>query len=375
MQIENSSNTLTQLLETVREQASRSADYLAPTDALQFRTRDTGGEHKSSSIILEANGGEPTRELRVNDVAFDQISAKAGIDVRTARRLRDHYSPEFEGLVNAIWQREPSTRMIRAFMDDERNGIARAFVSDKFKTFDNAHLLNAALPQLMESSAGWQVVNGTVTDRRLYLRLKSTQYTGDGAAVGDAMALGIGLSNSEVGHGSISVYQMIWTLACLNGMQTENRHRSSHITSARAESDTWGLLTDEAKDADNNALSLKVRDLVSAYGSREGLDNVLDKMRAAAGDIVTGSAQAATEALGSVLKLTKADTSRVLDGLLATIGQAGYAGNPVSRATLVNAVTAAAHSVDADSVDDWQKLGGLVLDLPRADWQRIALAA
>jgi hypothetical protein len=76
-----------------------------------------------------------------------------------------------------------------------------------------------------------------------------------------------------------------------------------------------------------------------------------------------------------VLKLTKADTSRVLDGLLATIGQAGYAGNPVSRATMVNAVTAAAHSVDADSVDDWQKLGGLVLDLPRADWQRIALAA
>jgi len=31
--------------------------------------------------------------------------------------------------------------------------------------------------------------------------------------------------------------------------------------------------------------------------------------------------------------------------------------------------------VDADSVDDWQKLGGRVLDLPRADWQRIALAA
>jgi hypothetical protein len=135
------------------------------------------------------------------------------------------------------------------------------------------------------------------------------------------------------------------------------------------------LLTDEAKDADNTALSLKVRDLVSAYGSRDALDVVLDKMRNAAGDIVTGSAQAATEALGSVLKLTKADTSRVLDGLLATIGQAGYAGNPVSRATMVNAVTAAAHSVDPDSVDDWQRLGGRVLDLPRADWQRVAMAA
>ena len=37
---------------------------------------------------------------------------------------------------------------------------------------------------------------------------------------------------------------MFWTLACLNGMQTENRTRKSHITSARGDSDVWGLLTE-----------------------------------------------------------------------------------------------------------------------------------
>ena len=369
--IENSKGTLTNLLKTVQDQAARSADFLAPTDQLQFRTRGD-----ISEIIMEQNRGEPTHILKANDVAFDQIAGKAGIDVRTARRLSGHYPTQFDGLINAIWQKEPSTRMVRSFLDqDGRDGIARAFVSDKFKTFDNVHLLNASLPQLMESGAGWQVVHGTVTDRRLYLRLKSNNFTGEGAAVGDMMALGIGLSNSEVGHGSISVYQMIWTLACLNGMQTENRHRSSHITSARAESDTWGLLTDEAKDADNRALELKVRDLVSVYGSRDALDTVLEKMRSAAADVIHGSAQNATEALGKVLQLTKADTGRILDGLLATIGQAGYAGQPLSRAMMVNAVTAVAHSVDADAVDDWQRLGGRVLDLPRSDWQRVAMAA
>ena len=104
MQIENSSNTLTQLLNTVKDQAARSADFLAPTNALQFRSGSLNGSD-NSTIILEGNHGEPTKQLRVNDVAFDQISAKAGIDVRTARRLRDNYSPEFEGLINAIWQR------------------------------------------------------------------------------------------------------------------------------------------------------------------------------------------------------------------------------------------------------------------------------
>ena len=168
--IENSNKTLTGLLTRVQEQANRSADFLAPTDQLQFKT-ESDGKTAVSRIILEQNGGEPTRILRANDVALDQIAQRAGIDVRTASRLQLDYSDEFDGLVNAIWQKEPTQRIVRAYMDSERDGMARAFVSDRFKTFDNAHLLNAALPQLMESDAQWRVVQGDVTDKRMYLRL------------------------------------------------------------------------------------------------------------------------------------------------------------------------------------------------------------
>lgn len=381
--IENSDQTLTRLLHQVQDQAARSQDFLAPTNQLRLRTDDRGDGTKVSEIIMEQSGGVPTQFLSANDVAFDQISQRAGIDVRTARRLQQDYSAEFDGLINAIWQKEPAVRMIRAFalesdMPSRRGGVtgtARAFVSDKFKTFDNVHLLNSALPELMESDAQWQVVNGTVTDKRLYLRLKSAVITGEGAAVGDIMALGIGMSNSEVGCGSVNVYQMFWTLACLNGMQTEKRTRKSHITGARGDADTWGLLTDEAKDADNHALALQMRDVTAAYASRESFDEVLEKMKTAHGDKVEGSPQSAVEAMGKVLALTKKDTASLMDGLLATIGQSGYAGQPVTRATMVNAVTAVAHTADADSVDDWQKLGGRVLDLPRSDWQRVAMAA
>ena len=376
--IENSDNTLTRLLQQVQDQAARSQDFLAPTNQLQLKTVDRGDGTNVSRIIMEQSGGAPTQILRANDVAFDQISQRAGIDVRTARRLQQDYSTEFDGLINAIWQKEPAVRMIRSFqpkISSNNVGTARAFVSDKFKTFDNVHLLQSALPELMESDAQWQVVNGTVTDKRLYLRLKSAVITGEGAAVGDIMALGIGMSNSEVGCGSVNVYQMFWTLACLNGMQTEKRTRKSHITGARGDADTWGLLTDEAKDADNHALALQMRDVTAAYASRESFDEVLEKMKTAHDDKVEGSPQSAVEAMGKVLALTKKDTASLMDGLLATIGQAGYAGQPVTRATMVNAVTAVAHQADADSVDDWQKLGGRVLDLPRSDWQRVAMAA
>ena len=76
-----------------------------------------------------------------------------------------------------------------------------------------------------------------------------------------------------------------------------------------------------------------------------------------------------------MLNLSKSQTDSVLDGLIQTVSQAGYAGQPVSRATLVNAVTAVATNVEAAQVDDWQKLGGKVLDLPRRDWDRVAAAA
>ena len=375
MRIENRENTLTQLINRVQDDKARTLDVIYPTDSLQFIPQNEPGEDASPKLICERAMGVPTTELSVNSVAFDQISSRAGIDVRTARRLLTGYPQEFGALINKTFEREPAARLVRAHMTHGNTGIARAFLSSKFKTFDNADLLESALPQLIDSDAAWQVVHGTVTDKRLYLRLKSDRFTGEGAAVGDTMALGIGLSNSEVGMGSVSVYQMIWTLACLNGMQTANRHRSSHITSARGDADTWEMLTDEAKNADNKALALKVRDLVGSYGSREALDTVLEKMQFAAGDIVQGSTHQATENLGKVLQLTKAETSKVLDGLLATIGQQGYAGHPVSRATMVNAVTAVANHADPDTVDDWQRLGGRVLDLPARDWQRVAAAA
>ena len=378
--IENSQNILMSLMEKVREQKKRSADYITSTNNLQVKTfnrdgspADDSDQAKLSRIIVERKK-EPTMLLTTNEVALSQIGQRAGIDSRTMQRLQQGYPTQFDSVINAIWQKEPKNTMIRTFMDSNTHGIARAVLSDKFKTFDNTNLLNSAIPQLMESEAQWKVVNADVTDKRLYLRLKSEVITGEGANRGDLMASGIGLSNSEVGAGSVQVYQMYWTLACLNGMQTENRHRQSHITSSQADGETWKMLSSEAKDADNKALELKVRDLVAGYTSRESFDEVIDKMKIAGEDVISGSINDAVDNLGKVINLTKKETNSVFDGLMATIGQQGYAGNPVSRATMVNAVTNVANRVDPDEMDDWQRRGGQILNMNKTDWNRVAVA-
>jgi hypothetical protein len=376
--IENENNTLEKLLIRIKDTNARKQDFIAPTKELQFRTIELD-DQPQSEIIIEGNGGEPTRFLKVNDLCFDQIAQKNGLDVRTARRLQSEYSREYDLLTNAIWQKENSKRMIRTYDDLNQgmnpSGTARAFLSDKFKTFDNSDLLESALPQLMDSDACWKIVNCAITQKKMYIRLKSEIITGAGANVNDIMAHGIGLSNSETGAGSISAFGINWTLACLNGMQTQNITRKSHITSAR-DGDTWNILTDETKQADNHSLKLQLRDIVSSYASRDTFDENLEKMRLASEDTINVEASEAVENLGKVLTLSKKETSNVLDGLLKTIGQAGYENDkPVNRATFVNAVTRVGNNAKADDVDFWQKLGGQVLNMKKTDWHRVAMAS
>ena len=370
--IENTHGSLTQLMQKVQDQAARKADFLTPTNDLQ---KVTDPESNRPALVIEAKGGEPTRHLDINSVAFQQLAAHCDIETRTARRLQDHYPAEFDTLINAHFQKEPKRKMLRTFLDtDETNGTARALLSDRFKTYDNNDMMQTVLPPIMENDSQLQVVQANISDSKLYMRFKSLVHTGAGANVADVMANGVGFSNSETGQGSVTAYQLFWTLACLNGMQTENKTRSSHITSAR-DSDDWGLLSGEAQEADNRALNLKLRDLVSAYSSREMFDQVLEKMKAAAADVIEGEYSVADTVnnLGTVMRLSKKETSNVLDGLMSTIGQAGYENDrPLSRATLINAVTAVANTSDIDHADDWQRRGGQLLNMNARDWNRIA---
>jgi len=381
--LENENKSLEDMLHVITEQNKMKQDYIAPTNQLQFRTLQNEGETAHSQIVMEANQGEPTKILNVNQHCFDQIAQKAEIATPTARRLQQNYPREMDNLINAIWQKENSKRMIRTFDNanhtnpfnyDNHTGTARAFLSDKFKTFDNSDLLESALPTLGESDACWKIVNFANTDKKLYIRLKSEVIQSD-AGVGDLMAHGIGISNSETGSGSVAVFGINWTLACLNGMQTENVTRKAHITSAQ-KGDTWNILTDETKEADNRSLKLQLRDIVSSYASRETFDENIEKMRRAKEDTVDVPMNESVENLGKVLTLSKKETSNVLEGLLQTIGQSGYEQNQkINRATLVNACTAVGNTADPDNVDFWQRLGGKVLNLGKTDWNRVAMAS
>ena len=115
---------------------------------------------------------------------------------------------------------------------------------------------------------------------------------------------------------------------------------------------------------------------VRNFASKESFEAVLEKIRVASEDVLEGDyKQGAVKQLGKVLSIPKKQTENVLEGLMQTIAQDGYRNEKVSRATLMNAVTACAHDADADSVDDWQKLGGDVLNMSAANWKSVSAAS
>ena len=382
--LENSKGDLQRLMDTVLDNRSRKQDYIADTNMTQVETVELDDGSRRTDMILEGDHGSPTARLALNGVAFDQMNKKANVEIRTARRLQQDYPQEFDAILNAIHVKESKSVTLRTFAKPRlpswppqsgpaTTGVLRAIVSSRFKTFDNEDLLEGALVPLAESEAQWEVVNAQVTDRRMYCRFKSRTIVGE-AALGDVMAHGLGIENSEVGEGSVSLADILWTLACFNGFQRQNRFRAAHLTSSRSDSDTWALLTDETKDLDNAALKSKIRDIATAFSSSESFEATLEKMRNASTDLVQGEAAKAVGRLGIVLKLSKPETSSVLEGLFKTLGQPGYVNRPLSRAHMVNAVTRAAHDADPDDVTAWQLRGTEVLELPRGPWNLVAKA-
>jgi len=373
--IDNENGTLSRMISSVIDQNAKAVDYNVNTGLMEFRS---GPDDFPAQIFLEGQKGEPTRTLSVNDVCFTGLAKSAEIDIRTARRFASSYPKEFDALVNAIWQKEPKQKTLRTFMENDHIGTARAFLSDSFKLYDNIDILQTALPVLQDSSNEWVFENGHLTDKKLMARFRSRLITGTGANVGDLMALGLLIANSETGHGSVQIAQISFTLACKNGMQTENRVRTPHLGGSRGDKDVWSIMSPEAKKADIDAMNLKVRDLVRDFATRESFEKVLEQMRAAAGDVIEGTAfEKSVDKLGSILAVPQKRRSMILEGLIETRGQDGYAGQPVSRATMMNAVTAVANRPDVspDDIDDWQRLGGRVLNMSKADWSAVNTAS
>jgi hypothetical protein len=327
--------TLEELSQRILTENERKRDYIADTRRLRFV--DTG------RLVLE-NVGEFVPTPHCNR----QIANRVGIPSRYYERMVQEAPSLLATNVNHWFQKAPETRMIRTLSGSEP--VARAFLSDRYRPFDNAPLLNNVLPYLFDK--GFEIKSCELTPKRLYVQAVTPKIQAE--VVGDVVQAGILLRNSEVGSGSFAVEPLIYTLRCTNGMVLPQSLRRRHIGRNRLgdmeEEDIVECLSDETRALEDKAFWAKVRDVVAA-----SVDET--KFHEAVGRLATAKQITVPDVVKTVEEVTERYnlSEQQKDGILNHLA----AGGDVSLYGLANAVTRTAQDQDDyEAAINLERIGG-----------------
>jgi len=304
--------------------------------------------------------------FEINDIAHSQICANLGVPKKYYDRMRADAPNLLENNVNHWLANEPSKRMVRTVCNG--SNTARAWLSDRYRRIDNYAIAQAALPVLSELPEV-RIESTALTEKRMHIKAVLPRVQAE-VKVGDVVQAGISISNSEVGHGAVSVSMFIYRLVCKNGMSVPGAgSRTNHIGRHVATSeDVYELYSDEAMQADDAALMLKIRDLVRGAANDLKFTEVVNKMRDAAESSRISDPVGAVEELGRKFVMPEAEQRGILTHLIE--------GGDLSAYGMLNAVTRFSQDVDSyERATELENIGGQILDLRQGEWRELATAA
>jgi hypothetical protein len=339
--------------ETIRHNRFNKHDFIA----------DTSSMHLTPLGALAVVDGPEIIKYDINSHCHGQIATKLGIPkIYYDRLLRDH-TDILSNDITALFRREPERRMVRTI-----DGVARGYLSDKFRTdMDNYDVAEAALP-ILEAVPDMQILSLGVTETRMYIKAQFPRLQG-AVKVGDIVTGGVVISNSEVGCGALNIEVLIYSLSCTNGMIGQSLVRKFHVGAKQGVSDeAYAVLSQATRDKSAEAMRAIIADVVTAATDESKFQLRLDKLRSTTKEGLNSDVPKAIEVLGNKLNLNKEEQSGVLTRLIE--------GGDLSRWGVANAVTRAASDIDDyDRATELERAGGKVIELSSRDWTEVSLAA
>jgi hypothetical protein len=260
-----------------------------------------------------------------------------------------------------LHQHPDSQRLVRTL-----DGSVRGFLSNSYRPLDHFEFAEAAL-QEMQQVGDVQVESAAITDTRMYLKAVSTRMQGD-VRPGDILRWGIALSNSEVGAGKLRIDPLVYRLVCRNGAVAREhlgtyarRHVGSKVMSHL---DVSQLLSDEARQADDNAFWLATRDIIHSVFNWDRFHRVLETWRAAVNREIKVEVPRVVEATLKHHKLPETMQGGILDHLIRE--------GDLSQYGLGNAITRYAQDVESyDTATQLEEIGADVMAMDERAWSRL----
>lgn len=353
--------TLTQLAAEIERQAEAKRDFVAPASHVAVTVQDGAPKLQVGNGVYE-----------LNKVANEQLAEYAGIPAAYYRRMATEAPQLLANNVNR-WMEDKAVakdrRLVRTL-----DGKARAILSDKYRPLDNHDLAEAILPVLLQRKM--IIMSSQITDTRLYIKavdakilkdVPTGRKIGDGSHVFfDTLSPAITISNSEVGHGALSIEQGIFTKVCTNLATFGTNFRKFHTgTRADLSPEVYALLTDGTKKATDAAIWGQVRDIINATFDEARFNEVTERLQEAAEDKLPAlQAEEVIEVVGKRFSLNEGERKGVLGALIE--------GGDLSRYGVHSALTRFSQDIeDYDRASEFERLGGKIIELPRNQWQEI----
>jgi hypothetical protein len=344
-------------------------DYIVNTPVLTVTpTEDQKDIQLGFSVRGEARQYKPTNHC------LEQISDRVGIPRKYADRMRREAPALLATNINHWFQNVPEKRMVRTFNNSVN--VARAFLSNGYRPFDNYDLAQTVIPKLQ--AAGCEIRSCEITESRFYLQastpriqalIDQTVRVGTHERIQRTVQAGVIIGNSEVGVGSVFVDPMMYDLVCTNGLILERTLKRHHV-GRRNEGELLGdensfeLFSDETRKLDDKAFWAKVSDVVMASLDEIKFNQNINRLRETQGQMLAVKPADMKEVVEVTAgRFNFSDTEK--DSLLAHFA----AGGDFSKYGLINAITRTAEDVDSyDRAVELERLGGQVIELPPWDF-------
>ncbi|WP_240421611.1 DUF932 domain-containing protein [Paenibacillus periandrae] len=344
--------TLQELAIELDRQNNVKRDFILDTRKISM-AMDSG---KPNLDIVQSIKGEHVNidRFSMNDIAHRQVGTHLSIPAKYYDRMLKEYPDLLTTNVNAWFHKQPARRMVRTL-----DGNARAFLSDRYRRIDNFEIASAVLPVIGEMRDA-RVESSELTDSRMYLKIVNPRLETE-VRKGDIVQAGILISNSEVGHGAVSVQPLVFRLVCSNGMIVNDLGQRRYHVGRQNTGDEYELFRDETLQADDKAFMMKIQDTVRAAVDEAKFHKVVDKMREATEAPITGKIQDVVELSAKKWNLNQGESESVLQHLIK--------GSDLSLFGLSNAMTRAAQDVESyDRSTEMESLGWDVLNVTSNEW-------
>ena len=228
---------------------------------------------------------------------FDEgVSRRFDIPLRYVRTMRGRVASDVESTdapsgveptlydenVNYWLAADPNKRhLVRGFRTDDPDapGIARALLSDRYRTIDNHDVLMATLDGVRQAGVEVHIDGADLSDHRMAVRLTCpvvseyaadlldgyrSPFTGETGADNPTIFAGLVVKNSETGGGAFTIVPRLVVQVCSNGLQiTKDAMRAIHLGGKLDE----GVIewSDETQRHELELVTSKTRDAVSTF--------------------------------------------------------------------------------------------------------------